>query len=139
MAKLSTQGIPQQTPRSPINRSVTKEKSNSTSPDVTAVLMSDASLTRPIKDTDMKIQCKDVNAEVEALVSQTPKKKEQHQKADHIKDQQSLKTATETPKWDPTFIGRPMMIDGVMVEDYVASQDLNECVDALLKKGIKHS
>ena len=37
------------------------------------------------------------------------------------------------------FIGKPMMIDGVLVEDYVASQDLNECVDALLKKGIKHS
>ena len=31
------------------------------------------------------------------------------------------------------------MIDGVLVENYVASQDLNECVDALLKKGIKHS
>jgi hypothetical protein len=41
--------------------------------------------------------------------------------------------------WDPTFIGKPVVIDGVLVENYVASQDLNECVDALLKKGIKHS
>lgn len=41
--------------------------------------------------------------------------------------------------WDPSCIGKPVMIDGVLVENYVASQDLNECVDALLKKGIKHS
>ena len=30
------------------------------------------------------------------------------------------------------------MIDGELVDNYVASQNLNECVDALVKKGSKH-
>lgn len=36
------------------------------------------------------------------------------------------------------MIGRPVYIDGVLIDDYVASQDLNECVEALIKKGSKH-
>jgi hypothetical protein len=35
-------------------------------------------------------------------------------------------------------IGKPVVIDGVVIQDYVASQDLNECVEALLTKGSKH-
>lgn len=36
--------------------------------------------------------------------------------------QRSKTTAIgQIPAWDPLFIGKPMMIDGVLVEDYVAS------------------
>ena len=31
------------------------------------------------------------------------------------------------------FIGNPVVIDGLLVTDYLASQDLNECVDALVE------
>jgi len=31
-----------------------------------------------------------------------------------------------------------VVVDGVLIDNYVASQDLNECVDALIKKGSKH-
>lgn len=39
--------------------------------------------------------------------------------------------------WDPEWIGRPVIVDGVKISNYVASQDLNECVVDLLKKGQK--
>ena len=84
-----------------------------------------------------------MSAKVEALVSFSPKrmKDTSHPGAEAEFTAQRVKTAApeQLPAWDPLFIGKPMMIDGVLVEDYVASQDLNECVDALLKKGIKHS
>jgi hypothetical protein len=33
---------------------------------------------------------------------------------------------------EPLFIGNPVNIDGILVTDYLASQDLNECVAALV-------
>jgi hypothetical protein len=44
------------------------------------------------------------------------------------------KDITPVPKLitNSLFIGNPVVIDGLLVTDYLASQNLNECVDALL-------
>lgn len=47
------------------------------------------------------------------------------------------KQGDDADYWDPDWIGQPVIVDGVKISNYVASQDLNECVIDLLKKGQK--